>query len=97
MIVTNCNNYGPYQFPEKLIPLTVIKALAGEPLPVYGTGENVRDWIHVEDHARRPRRRGRGRARLFRRFQRAAEHRRGARDLRRRSTRSGRAARRASA
>jgi dTDP-glucose 4,6-dehydratase len=53
VLVTNCsNNYGPYQFPEKLIPLTVIKALAGEPLPVYGTGENVRDWIHVEDHAR---------------------------------------------
>jgi dTDP-glucose 4,6-dehydratase len=52
VIVTNCsNNYGPFQFPEKLIPLTIIKALAGEPLPVYGTGENVRDWIHVEDHA----------------------------------------------
>ena len=58
VIVTNCsNNYGPYQFPEKLIPLTIIKALAGEPLPVYGNGENVRDWIHVEDHAaRHPRR-----------------------------------------
>ena len=53
VILTNCsNNYGPYQFPEKLIPLTIIKALAGEPLPVYGNGENVRDWIHVEDHAR---------------------------------------------
>ena len=53
VIVTNCsNNYGPYQFPEKLIPLTIIKAAAGEPLPVYGKGENVRDWIHVEDHAR---------------------------------------------
>ena len=53
MILTNCsNNYGPYQFPEKLIPLTIIKAMAGEPLPVYGNGENVRDWIHVEDHAR---------------------------------------------
>jgi dTDP-glucose 4,6-dehydratase len=52
VIVTNCsNNYGPYQFPEKLIPLTIIKCLAGESLPVYGTGENVRDWIFVEDHA----------------------------------------------
>ena len=53
VVVTNCsNNYGPYQFPEKLIPLTIIKAVAGEPLPVYGKGDNVRDWIHVEDHAR---------------------------------------------
>jgi dTDP-glucose 4,6-dehydratase len=53
VIVTNCsNNYGPYQFPEKLIPLTIIKAAAGESLPVYGKGENVRDWIHVDDHAR---------------------------------------------
>jgi dTDP-glucose 4,6-dehydratase len=53
VIVTNCsNNYGPYQFPEKLIPLTILKAMAGESLPVYGRGENVRDWIHVEDHAR---------------------------------------------
>ena len=53
VLVTNCsNNYGPYQFPEKLIPLTIIKAAAGEPLPVYGKGENVRDWIHVEDHCR---------------------------------------------
>jgi dTDP-glucose 4,6-dehydratase len=52
VIITNCsNNYGPYQFPEKLIPLTIINAMAGEPLPVYGTGENVRDWIHVDDHA----------------------------------------------
>ncbi|MBT8241846.1 MAG: dTDP-glucose 4,6-dehydratase [Acidimicrobiia bacterium] len=52
VVVTNCsNNYGPYQFPEKLIPLMVIKALRREPLPVYGTGDNVRDWIHVEDHA----------------------------------------------
>lgn len=51
-IVTNCsNNYGPYQFPEKLIPLTIIKALKGEALPVYGKGENVRDWLYVEDHA----------------------------------------------
>ncbi len=53
VIVTNCtNNYGPYQFPEKLIPLTISKALAGEPLPVYGRGDQVRDWIHVEDHVR---------------------------------------------
>jgi dTDP-glucose 4,6-dehydratase len=52
VIVTNCtNNYGPYQFPEKLIPLTIIKAIRGEPLPVYGRGENVRDWLFVEDHA----------------------------------------------
>jgi dTDP-glucose 4,6-dehydratase len=51
-LVTNCsNNYGPYQFPEKLIPHIIIKALAGEPLPVYGDGQNVRDWLHVEDHA----------------------------------------------
>ena len=53
VVVTNCsNNYGPYQFPEKLIPLTILKALAGEPLPVYGKGENVRDWLFVDDHAR---------------------------------------------
>jgi dTDP-glucose 4,6-dehydratase len=52
-IVTNCsNNYGPYQFPEKLIPHVIIKALADEPLPVYGDGGNVRDWLQVEDHAR---------------------------------------------
>ena len=52
-LVTNCsNNYGPYQFPEKLIPLMIIKALRGEPLPVYGQGENVRDWLYVEDHVR---------------------------------------------
>jgi dTDP-glucose 4,6-dehydratase len=50
-IVTRCsNNYGPYQFPEKLIPLMIIKALRDEPLPVYGDGKNVRDWIHVQDH-----------------------------------------------
>ena len=50
-IVTNCsNNYGPFQFPEKLIPLMILKALAGDPLPVYGTGANVRDWLYVEDH-----------------------------------------------
>lgn len=52
-IVTNCsNNYGPYHFPEKLIPHIIVKALAGEPLPVYGDGGNVRDWLYVEDHAR---------------------------------------------
>ncbi|MBI1238132.1 MAG: dTDP-glucose 4,6-dehydratase [Alphaproteobacteria bacterium] len=45
------NNYGPYQFPEKLIPVVILKALAGEPIPVYGTGANVRDWLYVEDHA----------------------------------------------
>jgi dTDP-glucose 4,6-dehydratase len=53
VIVTRCsNNYGPYQFPEKLIPLTIINALEGKALPVYGEGKNVRDWLHVEDHAR---------------------------------------------
>jgi dTDP-glucose 4,6-dehydratase len=51
-LVTNCsNNYGPYHFPEKLIPLTILNALEGRPLPVYGKGENVRDWLFVEDHA----------------------------------------------
>lgn len=50
-LTTNCsNNYGPYQFPEKLIPLIIAKALAGEPLPVYGDGRNVRDWLYVGDH-----------------------------------------------
>ncbi|HVT33297.1 MAG TPA: dTDP-glucose 4,6-dehydratase [Rhodanobacteraceae bacterium] len=50
-LTTNCsNNYGPYQFPEKLIPLMIQKALAGEPLPVYGDGRNVRDWLYVKDH-----------------------------------------------
>src|SRR3954466_1621022 len=52
VLTTNCsNNYGPYHFPEKLIPLVIIRALRGEKLPVYGKGENVRDWLHVEDHA----------------------------------------------
>jgi dTDP-glucose 4,6-dehydratase len=52
VVLTNCsNNYGPFQFPEKLIPLMIAKGLAGEPLPVYGTGANVRDWLYVEDHA----------------------------------------------
>ena len=52
VIVTNCsNNYGPFQFPEKLIPVVILKALRGEPIPVYGKGENIRDWLYVEDHA----------------------------------------------
>lgn len=52
-VISNCsNNYGPCQYPEKLIPLTINKALRGEPLPVYGKGDNVRDWLYVEDHAR---------------------------------------------
>ena len=52
-MITRCsNNYGPYQFPEKLIPLMITRALADQPLPVYGDGLNVRDWLHVEDHAR---------------------------------------------
>jgi dTDP-glucose 4,6-dehydratase len=52
-LVTNCsNNYGPYQYPEKLIPLFISNIVAGKPLPVYGKGENVRDWLYVEDHAR---------------------------------------------
>jgi dTDP-glucose 4,6-dehydratase len=53
VLTTNCsNNYGPYQFPEKLIPLVIQKALRGEPLPIYGNGSNVRDWLFVEDHCR---------------------------------------------
>ena len=52
VVLSNCsNNYGPYHFPEKLIPLMIIKALNGEKLPVYGTGENIRDWLYVDDHA----------------------------------------------
>jgi dTDP-glucose 4,6-dehydratase len=52
-VVTNCsNNYGPYQFPEKLIPHMIIRGIAGQELPVYGDGQNIRDWLHVEDHAR---------------------------------------------
>ncbi len=53
VVVSNCsNNYGPYHFPEKLIPLVILNALEGKPLPVYGDGSNVRDWLYVEDHAR---------------------------------------------
>jgi dTDP-glucose 4,6-dehydratase len=53
VVVSNCsNNYGPYHFPEKLIPLVILNALAGKPLPVYGKGGNIRDWLYVEDHAR---------------------------------------------
>ncbi len=52
VILTNCsNNYGPYHFPEKLIPLTILNALEGRPLPIYGEGKNIRDWLHVDDHA----------------------------------------------
>ena len=52
VLVTNCsNNYGPYQFPEKLIPVVILKALRGDPIPVYGKGENIRDWLYVGDHA----------------------------------------------
>src|SRR5260370_12094769 len=52
-VMSNCsNNYGPYHFPEKLIPLAILKALHGEPVPVYGNGDNIRDWLYVEDHAR---------------------------------------------
>ncbi|MGI8853634.1 MAG: dTDP-glucose 4,6-dehydratase [Methyloceanibacter sp.] len=52
VLITNCsNNYGPYQFPEKLVPLMILRALKGKPLPVYGLGENIRDWLYVEDHA----------------------------------------------
>src|SRR4029078_8837302 len=53
VLLTNCsNNYGPYQFPEKLIPLMILNAVEGRPLPVYGDGRNVRHWLHVEEHCR---------------------------------------------
>jgi dTDP-glucose 4,6-dehydratase len=52
VVLSNCsNNYGPYHFPEKLVPVVILNALAGKPIPVYGAGENVRDWLYVEDHA----------------------------------------------
>jgi dTDP-glucose 4,6-dehydratase len=52
VVITNCsNNYGPYHFPEKLIPLVILKAIAGQALPIYGDGSNIRDWLHVDDHA----------------------------------------------
>jgi len=52
VVLSNCsNNYGPYHFPEKLIPVVILRALAGEPIPVYGKGKNIRDWLYVEDHA----------------------------------------------
>jgi dTDP-glucose 4,6-dehydratase len=53
VLITNCsNNYGPYHFPEKLVPLVILNALEGKPLPVYGKGDQIRDWLYVEDHAR---------------------------------------------
>jgi dTDP-glucose 4,6-dehydratase len=53
ILITNCsNNYGPYQFPEKLIPLTILNAIRAKPIPIYGNGLNIRDWLHVEDHVR---------------------------------------------
>ena len=52
VVLSNCsNNYGPFHFPEKLIPVVILNALAGQPIPVYGKGENIRDWLFVEDHA----------------------------------------------
>lgn len=52
VVITNCsNNYGPYHFPEKLIPVVILRALAGAPIPIYGNGKNIRDWLYVEDHA----------------------------------------------
>ena len=80
-LTTNCsNNYGPFQFPEKLIPLVLLKALDGEPLPVYGDGQNIRDWLYVLDHCdgiRTVLATGkRGRNLQHRRQQRAQEHRR---------------------
>ncbi len=87
VFISNCsNNFGPYHFPEKLIPLTILNALEGKPLPVYGKGENVRDWLYVEDHARALlviAERGRvGESYNVGGQLRAVKHRRGARDLR---------------
>ncbi len=69
VVLTNCsNNYGPYHFPEKLVPVIILNALAGNPLPIYGNGSNIRDWLYVEDHADAPVLRGfdtgKGRAEL---------------------------------
>jgi dTDP-glucose 4,6-dehydratase len=96
VLITNCsNNYGPYQFPEKLVPLMILKALEGEPLPVYGDGRNVRDWLYVVDHCAAIRtvlERGRRRRGLQRRRRRRArEHRGGARASARCSMRAARA------
>ena len=53
VVITNCsNNYGPYHFPEKLIPLAILNAIEGKPIPVYGRGDQIRDWLYVEDYAR---------------------------------------------
>ena len=53
IVITNCsNNYGPYQFPEKLIPLTILNVIAGNPIPIYGKGDQIRDWLYVEDHVK---------------------------------------------
>ncbi len=87
VVTTNCsNNYGPFQFPEKLIPLMILNALEGKPLPVYGDGRNVRDWLFVEDHCSAIRavleRGRRGRNLQHRRQQRTQQHRRGHHDLR---------------
>ena len=87
-VLTNCsNNYGPYHFPEKLIPVVILNALAGRDIPVYGTGENVRDWLYVEDHADArcwpSSQRGQARRELqHRRQRRGAEHRHRAPHLR---------------
>ncbi len=85
-LTTNCsNNYGPYQFPEKLIPLMIANALAGKPLPVYGDGMNVRDWLYVGDHCAAIRARAGGgppgRGLQHRRLERDDQHRRRAHHL----------------